>query len=58
MAERDIKDIKDGFKDVEINSTRAANTANRNFDRMSRKARQSESEIARIGDTLESWATA
>lgn len=55
MAERDIKDIKDGFKNVEINSTRAANTANRNFDRMSRKARQSESEIARIGDTLESW---
>ena len=55
QAEKDIKNIKTGYKDVEIGSTRAADMASRNFDRMSRKARQSESEIARIGDTLESW---
>lgn len=54
-AEKDIKQIKTGFKEIETGSVRAANTASRSFDSMSRKARQSESEISRIGDTLESW---
>ena len=54
-AERDINDIKDGFKNIETGSARAAAAANRNMDRMASNARRTGSEIARIGDTLESW---
>lgn len=54
-AERDIKDIKTGFKNIETGSTRAAVVANKNMDRMASSAKHTGSEIARIGDTLESW---
>lgn len=54
-AEKDINDIKDGFKNIETGSTRAAQVANRNMERMAGNARRTGSEIARIGDTLETW---
>lgn len=54
-AEKDIKDIKTGFKNIETSSTHAASVVDKNFDNMSRNARESGSEIARIGDTLETW---
>ena len=54
-AERDIKDIKTGFKNIETGSTRAAVVANKNMERMASRAKRTGSEIARIGDTLESW---
>lgn len=54
-AERDINDIKKGLQDIETGSTRAANVANRNMDSMASSARRTGGEIARIGDTLETW---
>lgn len=54
-AEKDIKDIKSGFEKIETGSTKAANVATRNMERMTSKARQTGNEISRIGDTLETW---